>query len=73
MYSCMCGKWVIGGVAKNILAVWPEAVQSNKLSLCRHCHPADGTFNSRDTLVHAISPTILAEVSKEVEMSEVAS
>ena len=47
---------------------------SNKLSICRHCHPADGAFNSRprDTLIQAISPNVLSEVSKEVEKSEIA-
>ena len=45
---------------------------SNELSLCRHCHPVDGTF---DTLVHAISPkfNVLTKVSKEVEKSNIAS
>ena len=61
------------GHGQNIVATWPEAIQSNKLSLCHHCHPADGAFDSRDTLVHAISPNVLAELSKEVKMSEVAS
>ena len=36
-----------------------SADPSIELSLCRHYHPADGTFNSRDTLVHTISPNIL--------------
>ena len=44
---------------------------SNELSLCCHCHLADGAFDSRDTLVHAVSPNILAEVSKEVEKREI--
>ena len=67
--------WKAGdrGCGQNIVAAWPKAVQSNELSLCRHCHPADGAFDSRDTLVHAISPNVLAEVSKEVETNEVAS
>ena len=49
------------------------AIPSSELSLCRHCHPADGAFNSRGTLVHAISPNVLTEVSKEVKKSEIAS
>ena len=57
---------------QNIVVTCPEAVQNNELSLCLHCHPTDGAFDSRDTLVHAISPNVLTEVSKEVETSEVA-
>ena len=57
------------GHGQNIVAAWPAALLNNKLSLCRHCHPAYGAF---DSLVLAISPNILAEVSKEVEKSEIA-
>ena len=66
--------WKVGdrGCGQNIVAAWPEAVQSNKLFVCHHCHPVDVAFDSRDTLDHAISPNVLAEVSKEVEVSEVA-
>ena len=73
LYSVQLYVWKVGdrGRGQNIVAAWPEAVQSNELSLCHHCHPADDTFDSRDALVHAISPNVLAEVSKEVEMSEV--
>ena len=52
------------GHGQNIVAAWPKA---NNLSLCCQCHPANGAFDSRDTLVHAISLNILAEVSKEVK------
>ena len=50
-----------------------QGVLSKNLSLCRHCHPANGTFNPRDTLAHAISPNVFTEVSKEVEESEITS
>ena len=45
---------------KNIVAAWPAPAAiprirvMNMLSLCRHCHPADGTFDSGDTLVHVL-------------------
>ena len=71
--TAICAEGGRQGHGQNIVAAWPEAIQSNELSLCHHCHPADGTFDSRDTLVHAISPNVLAEVSKDVETSEVAS
>ena len=36
---------------QNIMAAWSVAVSSNDLSLYRQCHPADGVFNPRDTLM----------------------
>ena len=51
------------------MAAWPAAVPS---ILCCHCLPTDGTFDPGDTLVHDISPNVLAEVSKEVKKSEIA-
>ena len=61
-----------GGVGNTLWQHDPQLFRVTKLSLCHHCHLADGTFNSRDTLVHAISPNILTEVSKEVKKSEIA-
>ena len=58
---------------------WPNnrgsmarAAPNNELSLCCHCHPASGTFDCRDPLVHTIFPNVL---NKEVEKnkSEIAS
>ena len=46
---------------------------SNKLSLCHRCHPADGAFDPRDALVNTLFPNVLAEVSKKVEKSKIAS
>ena len=72
----MCGRQTNRGRGQNV-AAWPTAIPSNHLSLCRHvhCHPADGVFDPRDTLVHAIkfSPNILVEVSNEVENREITS
>ena len=69
----MCGRRIDRGRGQNIVVAWPLAVLSNKLSHSRHCHPADGAFDSRDTLVHAISPNVLTEVSKEIKKSKIAS
>ena len=44
----MCGRQTSRGHGQSV-AAWPIAVKSNHLSLCRHCHPADGAFDSRDT------------------------
>ena len=60
------------GRGQNIVAAWP-AILSNELSLCRHCHPADGGFDPRDPLVHTISLNILTEVNKEVKKSAITS
>ena len=69
----MCGRRTDRQHGQNIMTQYgPAAVSMDPLSLCRHCHPADGAFDFRDTLVHAISPNVFAEVSKEVEKSEIA-
>ena len=67
----------------NIQQVWPgrpAAVPSIKLSVCCHCpfvatviQLMHGAFDPRDALVHAISPNVLAETSKEVEKSKITS
>ena len=67
----MCRRWTDKGCGQNTVAVWPAPFRVTN-RLCHHCHPADGTFDSRDTLVDAISPNVLTEVSKEVEKSEIA-
>ena len=51
-------RWINRGHGQNIVITWP-AVLSNKLSLCHHCHSADGAFNPRDPLVHTISLSVL--------------
>ena len=48
---------------------WSLCDLSNELSLCHHCHPADGALDPRDPLVRNISLNILAEMNKEVEKS----
>ena len=53
------------GHGQNTVAAWPKDVQSNELSLCHRCHPADDAFDSRDPLVHANSPNVLIEVSMQ--------
>ena len=64
-----------GGVANHCGSArqQPFNITNSQLSVCCHCHPADGTFNPRDALIHTISPNVLAETNKEVEKSEIAS
>ena len=58
-----CRRWTNRGLGQNMACTVP----STESSLYHHYHLADGIFDSRDTLVHAISPNVLTEVSKEVE------
>ena len=51
-----------GGVVKHRCR--PTAVPSNYVSVCYHCHPADGTFDPRDVLVHVISSNVLVKKSR---------
>ena len=36
-----------------------SSISSNELSVCRHCHPADGAFDLRDHPVCTIYPNVL--------------